>query len=492
MAISWSPDGRWLSYTDSGKGTLGDCYLVSTFDGVVSKATGLLHPDFNVDATRPPVWDAMGKALYFIVSYSELWRITIASGSVQRLAVIPGHKMLEIVAPFPRGRFRTDHDGRTLTVATLNDATKESGFYRIDLVTGEHQRVVEENKAYGPNQYLNTVSPALGNLFAFVAQDSEHPPDYWILERDKTTPQRLTHINPEIDRYALGRSKLIEWNSIDGQRLHGVLLLPPGYKPGNTYPMVVWVYGGAELSGNANVFGGSQIEFGAIDNMQLLASRGYAVLFPDAPLGIGSPLRDLACTVLPGVDKAIELGVADPDRIGVMGESLGGYSTLALIVQTPRFKAAIMRAGWGNQVSAYGAMGEDGSSFTLGILENGTGRMGGTPWQYRDRYIENSPVFYLDRVETPLFIVHGSNDTNVLPFLAGEVYIGLQRLGKEVVYAKYAGEGHDISMYANQVDYCNRMIAWFDEHLKNAGFEQKPSEANGSAVIRERQKTQSY
>jgi dipeptidyl aminopeptidase/acylaminoacyl peptidase len=90
----------------------------------------------------------------------------------------------------------------------------------------------------------------------------------------------------------------------------------------------------------------------------------------------------------------------------------------------------------------------------------------GTPWESRSRYIENSPVFYLDRVETPLLIVHGSLDDAVAPFLAEEVFVGLRRLGKEVVYARYEGEGHSIESYANQVDYVNRMIAWFDRHLK--------------------------
>ena len=96
--------------------------------------------------------------------------------------------------------------------------------------------------------------------------------------------------------------------------------------------------------------------------------------------------------------------------------------------------------------------------------------MGGTPWQFRNRYIENSPIFYLDRVETPLMIVHGSEDKTVAPFLGDEVFVGLRRLGKEIQYARYEGEEHgpDNWSYANQIDLCNRMIAWFDQYLKGA------------------------
>ena len=93
--------------------------------------------------------------------------------------------------------------------------------------------------------------------------------------------------------------------------------------------------------------------------------------------------------------------------------------------------------------------------------------MGATPWESRDKYVENSPVFYLNRIETPLLITHGSEDTVVSPFLGDEVYVGMRRLGKETVYLKYAGEGHSPSYwsYANRIDFCNRVIAWFEGHL---------------------------
>jgi dipeptidyl aminopeptidase/acylaminoacyl peptidase len=182
-------------------------------------------------------------------------------------------------------------------------------------------------------------------------------------------------------------------------------------------------------------------------------------------------MQDLVKNVMPGVDKVVEMGVADPGRLGLMGHSYGGYSVLSLIVQTTRFKAAIASASQGNLISSYGQIGKDGSAWAVGWLEEGQGRMGGTPWQFRDRYIENSPVFYLDRVKTPLLIVHGALDNTVPPFLADETFVGLRRLGKEVVYAKYEGEGHWQGEwgYANQVDYWNRVIDWFKSHLQDSG-----------------------
>ena len=151
-----------------------------------------------------------------------------------------------------------------------------------------------------------------------------------------------------------------------------------------------------------------------------------------------------------------------------MGHSFGGYSTLAVIVQTGRFRAAVESSGFGDTIGEYGAMGADGAAFGTAVEEHGQGSLGGTPWEDRDRYIENSPVLYLDRVQTPLLIVHGAEDRTVASFLADELFVDLRRLGKEVEYAKYVGEDHTPVNWghANQSDFCNRVIAWFDRHLK--------------------------
>jgi len=123
--------------------------------------------------------------------------------------------------------------------------------------------------------------------------------------------------------------------------------------------------------------------------------------------------------------------------------------------------------GMGDLISAYGEMQRDGTAFQVSNTEQDQGMMGGTPWQFRERYIENSPLFYFDRVGTPLLIVHGSEDRAVAPFLGDQVFVALRRLGKDVEYAKYEGEDHSpLSWsYPNQTDFCNRMIGWFGRHL---------------------------
>jgi len=459
--VSWSPDSKQLSYTDlREQGSKGDCYIVSINGGSPRKATQDPHPSFG-GSFRAPLWDTRGESVYLIAG-NALWRISLTDGVATEVTRIQNKKILEVVSPNIGGRFWSPDAGRSMTLITRDEATKNMGFYKVNLQTGESTKLLEENKEYRvPAILFMDVST---ERVVFAAQDAQHTDDLWFTDARFHPLKQISKTNPQLDRYVLGNSRLIEWKGAEGQLLHGALLLPSNYEQGRRYPLIVHVYGGALLSDQVNRFGLGGLQVWTA-NMQLFATRGYAVLLPDSPLRVGTPMQDLARTVLPGVDKVIEMGIADPDRLGVMGSSYGGYSTLALIVQTPRFKAAVMHAGYGDLIGDYGEMSKEGVARSTTLAENGINRMGGTPWQYRDRFIENSPFFYLDRVQTPLLITHGSKDTNVPAFLADQIFVGLRRLGKEAVYAKYEGEGHVFTHYANQLDYLNRMFAWFDEHL---------------------------
>jgi dipeptidyl aminopeptidase/acylaminoacyl peptidase len=124
-----------------------------------------------------------------------------------------------------------------------------------------------------------------------------------------------------------------------------------------------------------------------------------------------------------------------------------------------------MDVGFGNMISSYGTLLKNGMALGVDWAEDGQGRMGGPPWKFPERYVQNSPVFYLDKVQTPLLINQGGMDT--APYLSDEIFVGLRRLGKKTVYVRYENEGHGIENYDNRVDYWNRVIGWFGSHLNN-------------------------
>ncbi len=473
-AVSWSPDGKTLSYMDSkptrdNAGARADVFLIPVSGGGgPRKATEKPHPNFS-RSDRPPVWDQTGKYLYVLTAHA-VWKISPEDGAGSEAGKIPDRSLTEIVLSSAGDSAWSPDSGRSIVVITSDPVSLSVGFSRIDLTTGRITKLIEENKSYTSSLSYTAVGSGDGKRVFYIAESAAESPDVWVTDAEFRSPSRLTRVNQQFDKYSMGQSRLIEWRGLDGQKLHGALLLPTGYEQGKRYPLVVEIYNGYPLSLQANMFGmtgGSPLE--SVDNKQLLATRGYAVLLADTDMGTGTIAQDLVKTLLPGINKTIEMGVADPDRLGVMGFSQGAYGTLAVITQTSVFKAAMMRSGFGNLMSMYGLMNTDGSSQWMVWAEVYGAKMGGTPWEYRARYVENSPIFYLDRVQTPLLIIHGTADKATPPAYADEVFVDLRRLGKETEYAKYAGESHGFYHHANKLDYCARMIQWFDRWLKAPG-----------------------
>jgi len=464
VLASFSPDGKWISFIAAEFEGPADCILVNLEGGNKRKAANLPHPDFT-NQYQPPRWSRDSKSLYFIVNSREVWKVTLEQATAQKIAVLRSQSILGVVGERTSvsDRYWSPDAGRSMIVQTVENGGEEA-FVKVQLETGEVTMLYAAELSFGGTASLVVGSPD-GQTVIYACEDAERPPELWTAESDFQPHKQLTRLNPQLASYVYGHRRVVEWLSADGERLRGSLVLPSGYKEGERYPLVVFVYPGNQGSEAANHFG--VFAYGGYFNFQLLATRGYAVLYPDCPVHPGTIMQDIAKAVLPAVNKVIELGIADPERLGVMGESFGGYATLSLIVQTKRFKAAMMYAGLGNLISSYGEMGEDGSSYLIGIWENNRRTQLGTPWEAREKYLENSPVFYLDRVQTPLLIVHGSKDFAVASFLADEVFVDLRRLGKTVVYAKYEGEGHALQGYQNQVDFVGRMITWLDQYLKN-------------------------
>jgi dipeptidyl aminopeptidase/acylaminoacyl peptidase len=461
-SFSWAPDSLEFAYRTGGPEANGDCFVIDLRDGNVRNLTAF-HDDSLGSSEAAPLWGPAGDFIYFVRG-NGIWRASLRKQEASEFVALPNRRMAELINQ-GHGRLWTSDRGGSTVVLTYDKRLKQSGFYRVDLVTGKATQLLERAQCYTcVNMSQHVVAAMSSNKVAYFAEDGQHSDDLWLTDPDFQKPRRWTHLNPQLEKYAMGATRLIEWRGLDGEVLQGALLLPAGYQLGKRYPLIVWVYGGTRGSDYLNHFG---LESGPVFNFQLLATRGYAVLFPDAPQHVGTPMVDLANSVLPAVNSLIEAGIADTDRVGVMGQSYGGYSTLSLLVQSKRFKAAVMEDGTGDLISAYGQMNEDGSAFQTSIAERGQGLMGGTPWEFRDRYIENSPIFFLDRVETPLLIVHGAADETVAPFLGDEIFVDLRRLGKEVAYAKYEFEGHSplYWSYANQEDVCKRVISWFDRHL---------------------------
>ena len=462
--VFWSPRGATLLYSATDSVGQEQYFAAVSSDWVPRRlaTTGVagIAGDSIASSTRSFWWDEGGDAFY-IMKVNGIAIVSMPDGMVRSVVRAPaGYEPLSLVERQSHEAARTGN-GKFLIVAFRHDSTKRMGFMRVDLATGAWRVLREEDRHYGSRRDLPTDVTNDGRV-VFRSEDAVHPTDVWIASSDLASARQVTHVAPEMERFTYGATRLIDFTTTSGASRRGTLLLPSGYRPGIRYPLVVYPYPVEARSNNVHVFG---LTGPGVENMQLLATRGFAVLAPDvAPFDWTDEMRELASIILRGVDRAIALGVADSTRLGIMGHSWGGYTTLALIAQSPRFDAAVMRGGMGDQATMTGTLQPSGYAYGVMLQEL---KFGGTLWDQRERYHRNSPIYLLNQVRTPLLIIHGEGETTVPIFLADQVFAGLQRLGREVEFARYARENHVESLwsYPNQRDYLTRMLGWFESHL---------------------------
>jgi dipeptidyl aminopeptidase/acylaminoacyl peptidase len=465
--FSWSPDSSKIAFAAYAQDERSYEFYSFDADGKDPRKLSKVLHETSDGLWLSPVWDSRGDRFYFVLD-GALWQTNISNGKTIEICQI-AKRRIEYLVCQRDAEVWAINGFDTALVLTRDEEGKQDGFYQIDLKTGHSRKLLENGRCYscywpmsGKGSYITIASPD-GRYVLYVAENAEHAPEMWISDSGFKGTKQLTHLNPQFEKYQFGSAQLIDWLSDDGEPLQGALLLPSNYVPGKRYPLLVWVYPGVSHSRNLDQF--SFGEFPGPLNLQLFATRGYAVLFPDATERVGDRMLGLVKSVLPGVNKVVELGIADPSRLGVIGHSQGGFATLEMLVETNRFRAAIAADGWANSTAYYGVMDRGGVGYQNSQAE---WQLGGTPWERPLTYIQNSPIYYLDRIETPLLLIHGSEDDEHPAFLSDDVFVGLRRLGKRVEYAKYIGEPHAPSdwSYANQVDLARRAIGWFDMFLK--------------------------
>jgi dipeptidyl aminopeptidase/acylaminoacyl peptidase len=485
QSLTWSPDGRYLAWFIGGFTDNGNLMVYDTRRRKVRRVLPAEPPGDSVphlDAGRwtlaqmfaepAPVWRDGRTVLTKVYrgpadtrpelkQATEIWTIDVASGEARRVGAVPGGRIWGILTR--AGSSRAWLHGHELMLWVHTDGQDDvlgamdlkSGRYRP--VTGGHYSFLQNSPTPIPT------ASADGRSALLVRQSATEPPDVWLQPADGGPARALTRVNPGLSFEGFGKSVVLSYRNADGKLLHAALKLPADYTPGHRLPLIVNTYVVTHWSFLANQF---DFESGP-DNPLLLTSRGYGVLMPDVPVEAGKTGGDgIAAAVLAGVDAAVRAGYADPERLGITGHSYGGYAVYSTIVRTKRFHAAVARSGFADWIPDYLSMSPNGSS-AWGISNaEGPRGPGGTLWDKREQFIEDSPLFFFDRIETPVLIVHGTADY-VSDINAKMPFVALRRLGKDVTLALYEGEDHVQGEYSipNQQDYFERKIKWFDRYL---------------------------
>ncbi|MCQ8879928.1 prolyl oligopeptidase family serine peptidase [Pseudoalteromonas shioyasakiensis] len=348
--------------------------------------------------------------------------------------------------------------GQTLLVSATNLKDKQTEVAKLNLADNAITKVLTGNKRF---DVIKKAKHA--NKYLFTEQTYQQFPDIYQTDFSFNKPVKVTNLNPQVANFAWGQEpELISYKGFDGEDLQGVLIKPAGYKKGDKVPVVVYFY----RYMSQRMYDFPKMELNHRPNFPMFTSNGYAIFLPDIRFEIGHPGKSSTQTMVNATQKLIDLGIADPDKIGLQGHSWAGYQSAFMITQTDMFKAVVSGAPVSNMTSAYSGIRLKSGLARQFQYETGQSRIGKTLFEAPELYIENSPVFFADKVNTPILIMFGDKD-DAVPWHEGvQYYLALRRAGKDATFLQYEGEPHHLKKFPNQVDFSIRMMQYFDHYLK--------------------------
>jgi dipeptidyl aminopeptidase/acylaminoacyl peptidase len=389
----------------------------------------------------------------------DIWEFDSRTGKSKRLTKGREIKTRYRIVNLDREARNLDPNENWL-LTTFDETTKNSGYMSFN-----YKRKKGRELMSGPYRFSNPVKARNNDVVIFTRQSFEEFPNIWRSDLTFDEPTRLTDANPQQKEYNWGTAELVTWTSLNGLPLTGMLIKPENFDPSRKYPMIVNFY---EKSSDGLHSHRAPYRHRSTINYTFYTSRGYVIFNPDVYYTNGYPGQSAFDCVIPGVNSIVKKGFIDEENIGVQGHSWGGYQIAHLVTRTDMFKAAESGAPVANMISAYG-----GIRWRTGLsrqfqYEHTQSRIGSTPWERSDLYIENSPIFFLDKVNTPVLIMHNDKDGAVPWYQGIELFVGLRRLGKPVWMLNYNGEPHWPLKLRLRKDFNIRMQQFFDHYLMGA------------------------
>ena len=315
----------------------------------------------------------------------------------------------------------------------------------------------------GDYKYSGMLKAEKADKVIFTRENFEVYPDVYLSGTDFRNPVRLTDGISQQEEFIWGSGEIVRWTSLDGVELEGMLFKPENYDPSRKYPMIVNFY--ERYSNTLRNYRMPEPGRSTID-YHLYLSNGYIVFNPDIRYVDGYPGESCYNCIMPGIMMLIDEGIADKNAIGAQGHSWGGYQTAYLSTKTDLFAAIESGAPVVNMFSAYGGIRWGSGKNRSMQYEHGQSRIGANIWEEPLLYMENSPLLEMNKVTTPVLIMHNDQDGHVPWYQGIEFFIALKRLQKPAWMLNYTGEPHWPMRLANRVDFQKRMFQFFNHYLK--------------------------
>jgi dipeptidyl aminopeptidase/acylaminoacyl peptidase len=402
-------------------------------------------------------WTDADRSLILYDQY-DIWEIrpdgtnarNITAGEGRKQQLQYRYRTLETPAP------RTIATDKPMLLTTTNLETRATGYYRVPFSGGAPTKIVMMDKAMGA-----LIKAKNADVVAFTASRFDEFGDYWITDMAFTSPKKVTNANPQQSEYVWGKAENIKYINADGKTLNAMLIKPDNFDPTKKYPLMVYIY--EELSQGLHGYRAPNV--GTSINLTRYVSNGYVVLQPDIIYETGYPGPSAMKCVIPAINTVLAEGYIDPKRIGIQGHSWGGYQITYMITQTNMFAAVQAGASVSNMISAYGGIRWGTGMVRQFQYEKTQSRIGGTLWESPLQFIENSPIFWVERINTPYLSIHNDADDAVPWYQGIEFNMAMRRLGKEAFMFNYNGQGHGLSNRDYMKHWTVHMDEFFDHYL---------------------------
>ena len=343
----------------------------------------------------------------------------------------------------------------------FNEENKQSGIFKTKISSAKNPELLQLGDFYG---YRNLVKAKNAEVYSYTKETYQEAPNVYISD-DFKTENKISEINPQQSQYNWGTTELISWTTPKGYQSKGILYKPEDFDPNKKYPMIVYFY--EKLSDGLNRYIAPAPTPSRL-NIPYFVSNGYLVFTPDISYEDGHPGKSAVEFINSGVEYLKKNSWVNGKKIGIQGQSWGGYQVSYLITQNDMYAAAWAGAPVVNMTSAYGGIRWSTGMNRQFQYEKSQSRIGKTLWEAPELYLENSPLFHLDKVTTPVVIMSNDKDGAVPWYQGIEMFTALRRLDKKVWLLNYNNDDHNLTKRQNKKDIQIREQQFFDYYLKDA------------------------
>ncbi|MFV0223618.1 prolyl oligopeptidase family serine peptidase [Empedobacter falsenii] len=347
-----------------------------------------------------------------------------------------------------------------LYLGAFNNQNKQSGVYQTIISKAKNPEKVVMSNTWGAQKMTKALN---ANQYIYTKETFRNSPDVYVSTNFKDE-KKVSAINPQQKDYYWGNGELVTWKTYSGKNATGVVYKPENFDPNKKYPMIVYFY--EKLSDNLNRYQAPAPTPSRI-NHTYFVSNDYIVFTPDISYTVGHPAKSAEDYINSGVEALKKNNWVNGDKIGIQGQSWGGYQVSHLITATDMYAAAWAGAPVVNMTSAYGGIRWGTGMSRQFQYEQTQSRIGKTLWEAPELYIENSPLFNMPKVTTPVVIMHNDEDGAVPWYQGIEMFMALRRLGKPSWMLNYNGDDHNLIKRANRNDIQKRQVQFFDHYLKD-------------------------